>query len=186
MTSRPRPRSIGVDWSGAVYQPEKKIWLCEVQAGEVRRIEAGRTREQVADHLIELAAQRGSELCVGLDFAFSFPAGFLTKRAHRGVASVWSEAEALGERWLEHCPFPFWGKPGSRKPPLGERLHRVTELDIARETGFQPFSVFQIGGAGELTPVGRIVSAGVGHHQRGQGTRAVRVECHGSGNVGGV
>lgn len=143
-------RSIAVDWSGARHRPEQKIWLCEVVRGQVRRLEPGRNREQVVDHLIERAGEPDTELRVGLDFAFSFPAGFLTKRAHHEVASVWREAEALGERWLAHCPFPFWGKPGSTKPPLGHQLHRQTEIDIARETGLRPFSVFQIGGAGAV------------------------------------
>jgi hypothetical protein len=66
------------------------------------------------------------------------------------VVSVWAEAERLGERWLSHCPFPFWGKPGKKKPALGEALHRETELDAAWESRAQPTSVFQIGGAGAV------------------------------------
>ncbi|MDH3525498.1 MAG: hypothetical protein OES32_18140 [Acidobacteriota bacterium] len=142
-------RVLAVDWSGDVTAARKRIWLCEVDASGVRRLESGRSREELVEHLIAEAA-RELHLTVGLDFAFSFPAELLRKRAHRTIATVWHETEMLGEGWLEHCPFPFWGKPGRKKPPLGETLYRATELAVARETGFAPFSVLQIGGAGAV------------------------------------
>ncbi len=116
----------------------------------MRRLERGRSRKEVAEHLIEEAG-RDPRFVVGLDFAFSFPGGFLKKRAHRRVETVWEEAEALGEEWLAHCPNPpFWGKPGKKKPALGDALHRKTELEVAGETKLYPLSVFQIGGAGAV------------------------------------
>jgi hypothetical protein len=142
-------RVLAVDWSGAQDKAERKIWLCEVSGGEVRRLEQGRSREQLGAHLID-EAERDPGFVVGLDFAFSFPAHFLRKRAHHDVTTVWREAERLGERWLKHCPFPFWGKPGRKKPAMGEVLFRATELAVARETGYPPMSVFQIGGAGTV------------------------------------
>lgn len=142
-------RIVAVDWSGAKRAAQRRIWLCEVRDGDVVRLESGRGREEIADHLIEEAAG-DPDLLVGLDFAFSFPAGFLEKRAHRTVETVWREAESLGEKWLAHCPFPFWGKPGCKKPPLGDRLFRRTELEVAAEGGRRPTSVFQIGGAGAV------------------------------------
>jgi hypothetical protein len=143
-------RVFAIDWSGDERQDRRKIWLCEVAAGRVRRLENGRSRQGVADYLVAEAGS-DSRFAVGLDFAFSFPAGFLAKRAHRRVGTVWQEAERLGEKWLAHCPDPpFWGKPGKRKPPLGGALHRATELRIARRTGLKPLSVFQIGGAGAV------------------------------------
>jgi len=142
-------RVLAVDWSGALKADRDKIWLCEVAGGEVIRLENGRSREELIDHLIEEAA-REPRLVVGLDFAFSFPAQFLHKRAHREVATVWDEAARFGERWLEHCPFPFWGKPGKKRPTLGEAMFRETEMAVAEESGFRPFSTFQIGGAGAV------------------------------------
>jgi hypothetical protein len=142
-------RVVAIDWSGDQKAARKKIWLCEVDGSGVRRLENGRTREELAEHLVAEAA-RDLHMVVGLDFAFSFPAELLRKRAHRGVDTVWREVEDLGEVWLGHCPFPFWGKPGKKKPPLGEKLYRATELAVARETGFPPFSTFQIGGAGAV------------------------------------
>ncbi len=142
-------RVVAVDWSGDLTAARKRIWLCEVTETGVRRLESGRTREEVVEHLIAEAA-REPHLVVGLDFAFSFPAELLRKRAHHGVDTVWREVEELGDRWLGHCPFPFWGKPGKKKPALGEKLYRATELAVARETGFVPFSPLQIGGAGAV------------------------------------
>jgi hypothetical protein len=142
-------RVLAIDWSGDLKRGRRRIWLCEVVDGEVRRLEDGRSRDEIAEHLIA-EAERDPLFVVGLDFAFSFPAQFLRKRAHRHVASVWAEAERLGERWLQHCPFPFWGKPGKRKPALGLALYRETELDAAWESRAQPMSVFQIGGAGAV------------------------------------
>ncbi len=142
-------RIFAIDWSGDKRAAQRKIWLCEVTGGEVVRLENGRTREAIAEHLIDEAAD-DPRFVVGFDFAFSFPIGFLEKRAHKRVETVWREAEGLGEKWLTHCPFPFWGKPGRRKPRLGDLLHRRTELEIARELGLSPMSVFQIGGAGAV------------------------------------
>ncbi len=143
-------RVLAIDWSGAKTGARNKIWLCEVAGGEVLRLESGRSRAEIADHLIE-AAERDPRFVVGLDFAFSFPAGFLEKRAHKRVESVWEEAEMLGERWLAHCPNPpFWGKPGKKKPPLGDLLQRKTELAVGAQTRRRPMSVFQIGGAGAV------------------------------------
>lgn len=144
-------RSIAVDWSGAAVGARRKIWLCEVEAGRVRRLEAGRSREELIDHLIEEAGRR-PDFVVGLDFAFSFPAPFLRKRLHSEVATVWKEAALRGEDWLARCPNPpFWGKPGKRKPRFDDGvLQRRTEHSLAQETGAKPFSVFQIGGVGAV------------------------------------
>lgn len=143
-------RVLAVDWSGAKTGARSKIWLCEVAGGKVLRLESGRTRQEIADHVIA-EAERDPRFVVGLDFAFSFPAGFLEKRAHKHVETVWEEAEMLGERWLAYCPNPpFWGKPGKKKPALGDLLQRRTELEVGAATGNRPMSVFQIGGAGAV------------------------------------
>lgn len=140
-------RVLAIDWSGAKSGARRKIWLCEVADGEVKRLENGRSRDEIGELLLE-EARRAPAFVAGLDFAFSFPEGFLRKRAHRSIDSVWVEASRLGEQWLEHCPFPFWGKPGRKKPALGEALYRLTEFEAAAIAGRRPMSVFQIGGAG--------------------------------------
>ncbi len=145
----PIERVLAVDWSGAKDRPGQKIWLCEMRAGEVVRLENGRDRKELTEHLIS-EAERDSNLAVGLDFAFSFPAGFVTKRGHTEIDQVWKDAEDHGESWLRECPFPFWGKPGHKKPALGVSLLRQTELQVAELCGARPFSVFQIGGAGAV------------------------------------
>lgn len=142
-------RILAIDWSGDRTADRNKIWACEVEDGRVLRLENGRSREEVAHFLVNESLLDPS-FVVGLDFAFSFPAQFLRKRAHHEIASVWEEAERLGESWLEHCPFPFWGKPGKKKPRLGQTIYRRTELDVVAATGFQPLSVMQIGGAGAV------------------------------------
>jgi len=142
-------RVFAVDWSGDRTAARRKIWLCEVEGERVLKLENGRTRDEVARYLVN-ESKLDPSFVVGLDFAFSFPAQFLRKRAHHEVGSVWEEARRFGESWLEHCPFPFWGKPGKKKPRLGEALYRHTELEVARETSFQPLSVMQIGGAGAV------------------------------------
>ena len=50
------------------------MWLAEVRDGALLRVENGRTRHQVVDHLQDLAAEEDKNLVVGLDFAFSTPA----------------------------------------------------------------------------------------------------------------
>src|SRR5712691_4647107 len=53
-----------------------------------------------------------NRLAVGLDFAFSFPAWFLTDHGHKSVRELWAAAELHGEEWLKECAPPFWGRPG--------------------------------------------------------------------------
>lgn len=143
-------RTLAIDWSGDRKAGPEKIWLCEVAGGRVERLENGRSREEIGEHLLE-EARRDPAFVVGLDFAFSFPAAFSTKRGHVAVDTVWAEAEELGEDWLAECPSPpFWGKPGKKKPALGRALFRRTDLAVGREFARRPMSVFQIGGAGAV------------------------------------
>lgn len=72
-------RIIAVDWSGATAGADRKIWLAEVENRELVRLECGRGREALAEHLIA-EASRDPELVVGIDFAFSLPAWFLEQR----------------------------------------------------------------------------------------------------------
>ena len=77
-------RVLAVDWSGAQAKADRKIWLCEVSGGEVRRIERGRSRQQIAAHLIE-EAERDPGFVVGLDFAFSFPIHYYVPKTIKSI-----------------------------------------------------------------------------------------------------
>jgi hypothetical protein len=141
-------RAIAVDWSGARAYAERRIWLCEVRASGVARLENGRTREAVVA-LLRDEARRDPRLVVGLDFAFSFPEWFVC--AHGGDApAVWRAAREMGEAWLAaHAP-PFWGRQHrARRDPSLEQL-RETERAVGAMTHVRPKSVFQVAGAGSV------------------------------------
>ena len=65
-------RVIAIDWSGDASGAKKKTWLAEVVDGRLKRLEAGRDRDETATHLIAEAA-RDPAMVVGIDFAFSLP-----------------------------------------------------------------------------------------------------------------
>lgn len=136
--------AIAIDWSGAAERAEKKIWLAESRDGLLRRVENGRDRTAITQHLVELA--RGdSELIVGLDFAFSLPAWFLRARGIPSAHELWARmAAGECEEWLrEPLSPPFFGRRGARRP-RGVELFRRDE----QATGAK--SVFQVGGAGAV------------------------------------
>ncbi len=137
-------RIIAIDWSGAVTGAAKKIWLAEARGGDIVRLESGRTRAGVTEHLIALKAE-SERLVVGLDFAFSLPEWFLRQRSFASAPLLWQRlAAGAADRWLAACEPPFWGKPGCPKPPLVESGHRLTD------TSMKAKSVFQVGGAGAV------------------------------------
>jgi hypothetical protein len=169
-------RVVGIDWSGRMDAAGQRrhIWAgvwTEDAGGKVSvRLEAGRTRAEVAEWLVELARET-PRMVVGFDFCFSFPAWFV--RDEHGVASgpeFWRRVveEGHGERWLMRGAEDrrFWGKPYKRPVEFsGENLHRMlraTDIDCkivslipeaerqARVKGIAPKSVFQIGGAGSV------------------------------------
>ena len=169
-------RVVGIDWSGRVDAAGQRrhIWAgvwTEGDGGRVSvRLEAGRTRAEVAEWLVELERET-PRMVVGFDFCFGFPAWFV--RDEHGSASgpeFWErvEREGLAERWLARggVDARFWGKPHRRPTEFsGERLHRMlraTDIDCklaalipeaeraARVKGIAPKSVFQIGGAGSV------------------------------------
>jgi hypothetical protein len=145
-------RIIAIDWSGARTGAAKRIWLAEAVQGQLVRLENGRSREQVAEHLMA-EAERDPQLVVGFDFAFSLPAWFLDERGLQNAQELWAPVDHEAEGWLAHCEPPFWGRPGKKRRVLGSECdhHRITERKVQYATCFRPKSVFQIGGAG---PVG--------------------------------
>jgi hypothetical protein len=141
-------RVIAVDWSGRATGERRAIWLAEAGAGELVRLENGRTRDQVADHVLALAAA-DPELVVGFDFSFSLPAWFFAARGLATVDELWWSAARDGEQWLADCEPPFWGRPGRPRPELPSHL-RATEAAIAAPGGVRPKSTFQVGGNGSV------------------------------------
>lgn len=142
-------RVIAVDWSGAQVAAQQKIWLAEVADGRLVRLENGRNRQALTDHVIELA-QADPDLVIGLDFAFSLPAWYLD---HLGLATahgLWALADRAADQWLAACKSPFWGKPGIPRWTDLPHHFRQTELDVPKTAGIQPKSVFQVGGAGAV------------------------------------
>jgi hypothetical protein len=140
-------RIIAVDWSGDRQNARRNLWLAEVRHGRLQRLEAGRGREQVCEHLIELAAA-DANLVVGFDFAFSAPAWFLRANSLASAPQLWALARGEGERWLAECRPPFWGRGRVKRPVLEAHL-RLTDLGV-NVGGIVPKSVFQIGGAGAV------------------------------------
>lgn len=144
------PRAIAIDWSGAKAGAGDKIFLAEAVGGRLLALEGGRDRKQLVDHLIEMANQHPNVI-IGLDFAFSLPNWFLTKRNLGGAHALWALADKEAESWLATCEPPFWGRPGKKRPDLkGEQHFRKTDRDVPAQSGIRPKSVFQIGGAGAV------------------------------------
>ncbi|HYM16413.1 MAG TPA: hypothetical protein VEZ14_12730 [Dehalococcoidia bacterium] len=143
-------RAIAVDWSGAATRAARKIWLAEVCDGAVTRLETGRDRHALCDHLID-EARRDPAFVVGLDFAFSFPAWFARGHGAATAAGVWRLARDRGEAWLRACEPPFWGRAARPRPdhPRRPQLRRTDE-EFPAVNGVRPKPVFQIGGAGSV------------------------------------
>jgi hypothetical protein len=148
VTRPPPARVLGIDWSGALAGARDKIWLCEVADGAVVRLEAGRTREEVAAEVVEVGG-RDPSVVAGFDFAFSLPAWFLAERGLADVRALWALAAAEGERWLLAEAPPFWGVRGSRRPELPAHTRR-TEDEAAARSGRRPSSVFKLVGADQV------------------------------------
>ena len=138
------------------------------------KLEAGRTRDEVADWLIALAAET-PRMVVSIDCCFSYPAWFLREHNCATVFDFWQQvADGQGECWLaREVPeiardIRFWGKPHKRPDEFsGANFHRsfrLTDYDnkiaqsaengdperAAKMKGITPKSPFQIGGSGSV------------------------------------
>jgi hypothetical protein len=169
-------RVVAIDWSGRVDAAGQRrhIWAGVWTAGAGVRLEAGRTRDEVAEWLIELAAET-PRMVVGIDCCFSYPAWFLAEHGCATVFEFWEKVAAgQGELWLaRECEEiardeRFWGKPHKRPPQFcGEgyrRMMRGTDWEnkvaqsleggdaarAAKMKGITPKSPFQIGGSGSV------------------------------------
>lgn len=118
-------RVIAVDWSGDKGGGANTIWLAEAVDGQIVRLENGRSRKQLVDHLIKIATTE-SQVIAGLDFAFGMPSWFARKHGASSGPALWSVVAQEGETWLAEAPFPFYGKGGIKQPKDVELL-RLTE-----------------------------------------------------------
>ena len=142
-------RVLAIDWSGALVGAETKIWLAEVASGRLVRLEGGRDRDAIAEHLVA-EAERDPRMVVGLDFAFSLPAWFLEERSLRSAHELWALADREADGWLAACEPPFWGRGPRPRPAMPEDRHFRRAETALRQRRIWPKSVFQIGGAGAV------------------------------------
>jgi hypothetical protein len=140
-------RVLAIDWSGDAHLARSRMWLAEAsEPGRLLRLEAGRDRAAVADHLLAIQ----SEAVIGLDFGFAFPSWFLEQLGVRSAPDLWRRVATHGESWLAECQPPFWGRRGRPRPMLNGAALRRTEIGVPRSAGIRPKSMFQIGGAGAV------------------------------------
>jgi len=179
-------RVVAIDWSGDKGPGQRRkiwagVWTASDGGGDALaafkrvRLESGRSREEVAEWLIELARET-PRMVVGVDCCFSFPAWFLAEHGWDTVFALWDAVHAgKGEEWLHRdcADDRFWGVQGPRragKRPAefcGEgyaRMMRTTDWDnkiaqrleggdaerAAKMLGITPKSPFQIGGSGSV------------------------------------
>ncbi len=177
-------RFVGIDWSGRIDAAGQRrhiwagIWTVS-PGGKVKvQIEAGRTRDEVAEWLLHLAEET-PRMVVGIDCCFSFPAWFLAELGCADVFSFWRLVHSgAGEQWLTRFAkdspeeaardIRFWGKPHKRPPVFSgaglRSMFRHTDYDnkiaqaleggdterAAKMKGITPKSPFQIGGSGSV------------------------------------
>ncbi len=173
-------RLVAVDWSGRVdvAGQRRHIWAGVWTRGEggVARVEleAGRTREELGEWLVELAKET-PRMVVSVDCCFSYPAWFLKEHGCKTVFDFWKlAANGKAEEWLRgECEGVerderFWGKPHPRPECFCgagmRRMFRETDFDnkiaqgmkggdavrAAKMRGITPKSPFQIGGSGTV------------------------------------
>lgn len=142
-------RVVAVDWSGAVRGARRAIWLAEVTADGVVRLECGRDRAELVRELVE-TARRDPELVVGLDFAFSTPAWYLEQRGFSSVRDLWRAMAAGGEEILREPNPPFWRTTRAASGLRPEQELRRTERDVVTAGSSRAQSVFKLVGAGHV------------------------------------
>ena len=152
-------RVIAIDWSGRrdLNSQRSAIFLAEASPRGLVRLESGRTRDEIVEHLVAEAG-RDPDLVVGLDFAFSLPGWYLRRKRLDALALRRRLAdEALTPRmkglglasWLTDPDLPFWTRAGGRAFLPVDQQFRRTELEL-RALGLHPKSAFQLVGAGQV------------------------------------
>lgn len=96
---------IAIAWSGAKSGERSKIWLGPANGGDPTRFKSGRSRDEVIDGLITMAAGDPT-LVVGLDFAFSMPEWFIRDQGLTRIEDFWALVVQDAEGQLVHSPPP--------------------------------------------------------------------------------
>jgi hypothetical protein len=173
--NKPPDRLIAIDWSGRIDAAGQRrhIWSAIWTRGKIQ-LEAGRTRDEITDWLIDLARET-PRMVVSIDCCFSFPGWFLSEHGCADMFAFWRKANSgLAEQWLaRECDEiardeRFWGKPHKRPEqfcgPGYRRQFRFADYDnkiaqalpggdaerAAKMRGITPKSPFQIGGSGSV------------------------------------
>jgi hypothetical protein len=172
-------RLIAIDWSGRIdlAGQRRHIWAAiwtRSEDGVKVQLEAGRTRDEVTDWLIDLARET-PRLVVSIDCCFSFPGWFLEEHGCQDMFAFWRKVNSgLAAQWLaRECDEiardeRFWGKPHKRPAQFCgagyRRMFRFADYDnkiaqalpggdaerAAKMRGITPKSPFQIGGSGSV------------------------------------
>lgn len=169
-------RFVGIDWSGRVDAAGQRrhiwagIWTISPAGKVTVQLEAGRTRAEIAEWLLQLGRET-PRMVIGIDCCFSFPAWFLRELGCPEMFSFWRlVAAGKGEQWLDRAceDRRFWGKPHKRPPEFSgaglRTMYRHTDYDnkiaqaleggdpkrAAKMKGITPKSPFQIGGSGSV------------------------------------
>lgn len=172
-------RLIAIDWSGRidVAGQRRHIWSAiwtRSESGIKVQLEAGRTREEITEWLIELARET-PRMIVSIDCCFSFPGWFLEEHGCADMFAFWRKVNSgLAKQWLaRECDEiardeRFWGAPHKRPEqfcgPGYRRMFRFADYDnkiaqgleggdperAAKMRGITPKSPFQIGGSGSV------------------------------------
>ena len=107
------------------------IWTRSASGRVKVQLEAGRTRDEVAEWLLAFAKET-PRMVVGIDCCFSFPAWFLAELGCADVFSFWRLVNAgAGERWLDTRGrrFTRFTRRGSaRYPLLGQAAQAAARL----------------------------------------------------------
>ncbi len=106
---------MAIDWSGRAAGDHRTIWRAHVRDGTLFKLENGQCRGEIIDDLIE-SKDRFDRLVIALDFAVSFPVWFIRWHGVESAYQLWTLVDAEGEQWLSTCEWPFWGRPGRRRP----------------------------------------------------------------------
>ena len=141
---------VAIDWSGRARGEQRYLWTAEARCDRLLRLGDGRRRAEVEDHLVSLAGAE-PRLVVGIDFSFSLPGWWMRQQGFSDPAELWRAAAEWGERWLQECRPPFWGRPSRKRPLVDDPRRpplRLTEQLTPPVAGLRPKSTFQVGGAG--------------------------------------
>ncbi|WP_164479143.1 DUF429 domain-containing protein [Nakamurella antarctica] len=155
---------VGIDWSGAAVaqeRPSLKIWVAVVQAGILLRL-FPTSRNGAREALQEMASET-SDLIIGFDFAFGYPAWYA--REHLLVNSareLWRLARAdrallaatPGDprRSIPVGSWPFW-RAGTPRPTGNPEIWRECDRHLRAQHDVHSLSsVFQFVGASQVGP----------------------------------